>query len=181
MALHEVLVNGKPHKIRILEKNGDFFNLEVNGKTVRVKLGKFLHEKNFVLEFNGEILQAQVERRSNNTLQVKSAGKTFEVQHQRNFYETSKAATQAPATVTLKQPSLRMQCEKGVVNAPIAGRIVSLKKRVGEEVKKGECLCILDAMKMENEITAPNSGVLKEIRVSEGVLVNRGDVLAFIE
>jgi len=179
--LHEVLVNGKLHKIRILEKNGDFFNLEVNGKTVKVKLGNFGHEKGFMLEFNGEILRAEIERKPNNILQVKSAGKTFEVQPQYSFHETPLVKAQPSVMVATKKTPLCMQSEKGIVKAPIAGRIVSLKKRVGEEVKKGECLCILDAMKMENEITAPNSGILKEIRVCEGTLVNRGDVLAFIE
>jgi len=57
---------------------------------------------------------------------------------------------------------------------------VLLKIEVGQKVAKGECICILEAMKMENEITAPRKGVVKEVRISEGAIVNKRDVLAII-
>jgi len=55
-----------------------------------------------------------------------------------------------------------------------------LKADVGQRVEKGECICVLEAMKMENEIAAPKAGVVKEFKVSEGAIVNKGDVLALI-
>jgi biotin carboxyl carrier protein len=55
-----------------------------------------------------------------------------------------------------------------------------LRANVGQKVEKGECICVLEAMKMENEIAAPKTGVVKEIKVSKGAIVNKGDVLAVI-
>jgi len=63
----------------------------------------------------------------------------------------------------------------------MTGKIVSVKVKEGEEVKEGQVVCILEAMKMENEISAPKSGKVKEIRVSEGTAVNEGDILLIIE
>ena len=74
----------------------------------------------------------------------------------------------------------KLAIEKDAVTAPIAGRIVLLTADVGQKVEKGECICILEAMKMENEVAAPKAGVVKEIRVSEGAIVNKGDILAVI-
>ena len=67
-----------------------------------------------------------------------------------------------------------------IVVAPITGIIMEIKKRVGNRVRAGDTLLILEAMKMENEITAPKSGKIKEVRVSDGTAVNEGDILLVI-
>ena len=71
--------------------------------------------------------------------------------------------------------------EEGVVAAPMPGKVVSLKVNVGDSVKIGDGLCILEAMKMENEIIAQKAGVVKEIRVVEGASVKRGEPIAIIK
>jgi glutaconyl-CoA decarboxylase len=48
-------------------------------------------------------------------------------------------------------------------------------------VKLGEVLCVLEAMKMENEITAPKAGTIQEVRASEGMPVNEGTILVVIK
>jgi biotin carboxyl carrier protein len=84
-----------------------------------------------------------------------------------------------PVSVT-KRPVAKLPTEKDAVTAPIAGRIVLLKADIGQRVEKGECICVLEAMKMENEIAAPKAGIVNEIKVSEGGIVNKGDILAVI-
>ncbi|UCE97031.1 MAG: biotin/lipoyl-binding protein [Candidatus Bathyarchaeota archaeon] len=71
--------------------------------------------------------------------------------------------------------------QEGCVMAPMAGKIISVKVKQGDTVKAGDVVCILEAMKMENEITAANSGKIKEVNVTEGEPVNDGDVLIIIE
>ena len=63
------------------------------------------------------------------------------------------------------------------VNSPMPGKILSVKTSVGQAVKKGEVLMILEAMKMENEIVAPQDGTVASINVNKGDTVNSGDVL----
>lgn len=70
---------------------------------------------------------------------------------------------------------------KGGVAAQIAGKILSIKVKVGDAVSRGDVLMTLEAMKMENEIKAPADGTVKEIPVSEGSRVAEGETLAVIE
>ena len=63
------------------------------------------------------------------------------------------------------------------VNSPMPGTILDVKVSVGQAVKNGQVLCILEAMKMENEIAAPCDGVVASINVTKGATVNTGDLL----
>ena len=71
--------------------------------------------------------------------------------------------------------------EEGVVRAPLSGVILSVKCGVDSEVRAGDPLLTLEAMKMENEIYAPKSGIVKKVLVLEGQTVNYGDVLVVID
>jgi biotin carboxyl carrier protein len=64
------------------------------------------------------------------------------------------------------------------VSSPMPGKIVSVKAAVGQAVKKGDVLLILEAMKMENEIVCPQDGTVASINVSAGQTVEAGNLLA---
>ena len=64
------------------------------------------------------------------------------------------------------------------VNAPMPGKILSVKASAGQAVKKGDVLMILEAMKMENEVVAPQDGTVASINVAAGDSVEAGAVLA---
>lgn len=66
------------------------------------------------------------------------------------------------------------------IEAPMPGTILRINKKVGDSVKTGEVILILEAMKMENEITATADGTIASIDVTEGASVNAGDTLATI-
>ncbi|HEX9127253.1 MAG TPA: biotin/lipoyl-containing protein [Methylomirabilota bacterium] len=68
-----------------------------------------------------------------------------------------------------------------VLRASMPGRVVLVAVAVGQAVKPGDGLVILEAMKMENEFKASVTGTVKEIRVEVGQIVNPGDVLVVIE
>ncbi|MCZ2108954.1 MAG: biotin/lipoyl-binding protein [Dehalococcoidia bacterium] len=68
----------------------------------------------------------------------------------------------------------------GAVKAQIAGRILSVKVKVGDQVARGDVLLILEAMKMENEIKAPADGTVKELLVKDGDRVSEGAGLIVI-
>ena len=63
------------------------------------------------------------------------------------------------------------------VAAPMPGSIIALAVKAGESVKEGDVLLVLEAMKMENEITAPRPGVIGTVHVSVGETVSSGDPL----
>ncbi len=64
---------------------------------------------------------------------------------------------------------------------PMPGRVVKILVTPGQEVSAGQGVIVVEAMKMENELKASGSGVVKEIRVREGAGVAGGDVLVVIE
>ena len=66
------------------------------------------------------------------------------------------------------------------VTAPMPGKIVSIALTVGQEVKEGELVCILEAMKMENEVFASATGRVASVNVNPGDLVETGDVIVAI-
>ncbi len=66
------------------------------------------------------------------------------------------------------------------VKAPMPGTIMKINVSVGDKVKKGDIICILEAMKMENEIFAPVDGTVTSLPVSKGASVQTDEVLATI-
>ncbi|MGI6552722.1 MAG: biotin/lipoyl-binding protein [Clostridia bacterium] len=67
------------------------------------------------------------------------------------------------------------------VLAPLPGTVLKIPVTKGQKVNANETVLILEAMKMENEITAPKEGIIGQIMVSQGQNVNTGDTLLTIE
>lgn len=67
------------------------------------------------------------------------------------------------------------------IKTAMPGKVVRIIATAGTEVRKGDGVIVVEAMKMQNEIKSPKDGIVKEVRVSEGVAVNAGDILAVIE
>ena len=66
------------------------------------------------------------------------------------------------------------------VKAPMPGTILDVKVKVGDTVEPGTVVCVLEAMKMENEIPAPKAGKVLQVVTSKGATVNAGDALVVI-
>ena len=69
----------------------------------------------------------------------------------------------------------------GPVKAPMPGNILDVKVKVGDTVKAGTVLCVLEAMKMMNEITADFDGIVTEIAPKDGDLVEYGAPLCYLK
>ena len=68
-----------------------------------------------------------------------------------------------------------------IIEAPITGKIISVNVKVGDKIKEGDTVCMLESMKMENPIVAPVSGKITEIMVTANQNVETGQVVAVIE
>ena len=88
------------------------------------------------------------------------------------------AAPVAAAPVAAPAPAASGAAGSITVASPMPGQILALKANAGQAVKKGEVVMILEAMKMENEITAPEDGTIASINVAVGDSVESGDTLA---
>jgi len=114
-------------------------------------------------------------------------GKTFDVnvEEVQNGAAAAPAVT-APAPVAQAQPApapaaaaapTSVDAGDVPIKAPLGGNIMAIKVKPGEQVKSGQVLLTLEALKMENEIVAAQDGVVKDIFAQPGAAVNVGDIL----
>ena len=89
----------------------------------------------------------------------------------------AKPAAAAPAAAPVARPA----AGKSGVKSPLPGVILDIKVKEGDEVKKGQTVIILEAMKMENSINADKDGKVTAINVSKGESVLEGTDLVIIE
>jgi len=82
------------------------------------------------------------------------------------------APTGAPAS-----PNATVADESKACRSPVSGVVVKVVAAAGDQIKAGDSILVLEAMKMETNITAPQSGVIAAIKVAQGARVQTGDVL----
>ena len=90
------------------------------------------------------------------------------------------AAAPAAAAPAAAPAAAAVTAAGEAVNAPMPGTILKVAVTQGQAVKAGTLLCVLEAMKMENEIMAPKDGTVAQVVVSKGASVNTGDALIVI-
>ena len=82
-------------------------------------------------------------------------------------------------------PSAQVQpvaaADPGGISSPMPGNVIKINVEEGEKVLAGQKLIVLEAMKLENNITSTRAGVVKKILVSEGQAVNQGQPLIVVE
>lgn len=91
------------------------------------------------------------------------------------------AVPAAPAPAPAPAQSAQGKIGGEVIKAPMPGTILGISVTVGAAVKKNQALCVLEAMKMENEIVSPRDGVVAGIHTSKGATVNAGEPLISLE
>lgn len=90
------------------------------------------------------------------------------------------APAQSPTTISA-EPKPQLPVDAGAVTSPMAGAIMAVLVKPGDQVKERQPLVVLEAMKMENQITAPVTGNVKSIDVNVGDSVQEGQVLLVLE
>ena len=125
-----------------------------------------------IVRVDGKEYNVFVEETEEGKILVHCEGEVYEV-------ETKKDVEQSAIERLHKKQAI--EDGKLEIIAPLPGIIYDIKVKEGSNVKQGQSLFTLMAMKMENDITAKRDGVLKEIKVKKNDNVNKGDVLAIIE
>ncbi len=115
---------------------------------------------------------------------VEVSGKLFDVK----VIGEAAAGNPGPAGAAGKKPPKRERKSGGAASAsseslpsPLQGTVLKVAVEQGAEVSEGDLVCVIEAMKMENEIAAHRSGKVTSLNVAEGAAVSSGDVLAVIE
>lgn len=94
--------------------------------------------------------------------------------------ETINVSPKIETTTADVETTKTVSASANSVLAPLQGNLQDLKVSVGQSVKAGDVLVIIEAMKMENEIVAPKDGKVSAIHCQKGTKVNNGDPLVDI-
>jgi len=179
---YNLLINKKPHKVKLpyLGKK-TAFGVEVNGKAITVELSEGIHYgKPFCINIDGKPYKVEIGRRDvDGSIAVKVDGVPYSAQlENKNRFVSQSLRLTLP---TIEKKIVKTQVlDKGAIVASMPGKVVLLRVKVGDHVRVGDVLVVLEAMKMENEIASPVSGIVKEVRVSEGAAVNIGETMVVV-
>ncbi|MDR0750950.1 MAG: biotin/lipoyl-binding protein [Tannerellaceae bacterium] len=129
--------------------------------------------KSFKYTINGNVYKVHINSVVEDIAEVEVNGTPFKVKMEKPTKKqvvTIKRAAQAPTTATgepvVSRPTA--STSQGAVRSPLPGVILEVKCKIGDTVKRGQTIIILEAMKMENSINADRDGVIKEIKVNKG-------------
>ena len=144
--------------------------------------------KQFKFTINGTVYNVTVNKVENAVAEVEVNGTPYKVCMDKPAQKTVtiKRPAQTVTAVPNTPPVVAASCPSGsvsgnAVKSPLSGVILSIDCKVGDEVKKGQQLLILEAMKMENSIPADHDGKIIEIKVKTGDSVREGVDLIIIK
>ena len=162
-------ISGKRHAVALGGQANGSRQVVVDGTPHEVKVDAS-QSGGIVIDgraYRAEVLEVQVGR-----VRVRVEGSTFEV-------ELPEAA--APAAAASPAPANGAAAGEGEpVLAPLPGKVLRIVVAPGARVERGQELCVLEAMKMENSIRANRQGVVREVRATEGQSVAAGEPLIIL-
>ena len=141
--------------------------------------------KEYKYKINGNVYKVTIGNIEDNIAHVEVNGTPYNVEMEKAPKATVKpvvrpvSTTPAPVPTPVSRPA--MAASKSGVKSPLPGVILDIKVNVGDTVKKGQVVVILEAMKMENNINADKDGKITAINVSKGESVLEGTDLVIIE
>jgi len=145
--------------------------------------------KTYKMEINGKKFEGKVIEYDGLNVKIEINGITYQVEMEPEFGK-SKDQVKRPKKVITDPPTLSGESPKNgagreqnisKVLAPLPGVILDIEVEVGDEVKAGDVVLLLEAMKMESEITTPVDGIVKKINTKEGDTVVEAKNLIEIE
>ncbi|GHT23218.1 acetyl-CoA carboxylase biotin carboxyl carrier protein subunit [Bacteroidia bacterium] len=136
--------------------------------------------KNFKYIINGNIYNVEINSIEGTMADVEVNGTPYKVQIDRPT-KTQVVTVKRPAQAAVAPVSKPVQAASaGALRSPLPGIILDINVKVGDAVKKGQKVLVLEAMKMENAINADRDGEIKDIKVNKGESVLEGAELLVI-
>lgn len=142
--------------------------IQVNSKPINWDL-QWISDRKIHLIYENKSLEAELISldKETNTIQIKLGNKISNLQLKDRF------------DLLLEQMGMNNTASQALreIKAPMPGLILDLKVKPGDEVKKGDVILILEAMKMENILKSPGDGIVKAVKVSLNQSVEKNQVL----
>jgi len=119
----------------------------------------------YQIRLNGNLYEVEVEKGQAEAVYIGAA-------------ENVVASAPVVENVAVEKALSNVKVEGNAIKAPMPGKIVDVRISANQQVKAGDILFILEAMKMENEIVAPSDGTVTSVSVNKGANVEKDQVLA---
>ena len=162
-------IDNEKHEIA-LNQNGENISAEIDGRVYELEAHE-VESNVYLIKHNNQIYQIFVAPQENEDepFSVNAGKNDFEIKlsDPKRMRHSADASGNAAGAAEIK--------------TAMPGKVVRILVEQGAEIRQGDGVIIVEAMKMQNEMKSPKDGIVKEIRVQEGATVNAGDVLAIIE
>jgi len=162
------------------------YDVTIEGKNFRLELNR--PDGRWECRLDGREIEIDAVLPRRDVLSVIIGGKAYEIKRERTSTDMHLWVGTVRYAAQLRDPrSLRGRASaddgKGPrkLVAPMPGKVVRVLVKENAEVEAGQGVVVMEAMKMQNEITSPKKGVVRKLVVAEGNNVNSGDVLAVVE
>ena len=160
--------SGKKLRIVELERDADRWKITLDGQTVDADAVEIAPNALSLL-LEGQSYEVRIMQSPDGLLKL-----------QTGLQEFSAEVADPRAWRGRKHGALEAEGRQPVV-APMPGKVVRLLVQAGDKVEAGQGLLVVEAMKMQNEIRSPKSGIVERLQVKEGQPVNAGEVLGWVE
>jgi len=161
-----VTINNNKRAVKFFP-NGE---VSIGGKTISFEVTK-INNNAFILKYGNRVFEITSNKISGNKFGLLIDG----------WYFDATVRTLLQETVNELQKNKAKAKHHSDVKAPMPGLILKIKKSAGDEVNIGDPILILEAMKMENELRSPSSGIVKEVFYKEGQSVEKDVTIMTIE
>lgn len=142
--------------------------------------------KKFSFKIRGNNYNVEILNIDDNVAEIEVNGSKYQVDIEKAIQETKTPKLVRPKVIPTGGQA-RARTSKptgkkgvGIVKAPLPGTIIEVKVKVGDEVKSGDTLLIMEAMKMENNIKSDKTGKVVTVKINNGDSVLEGDILVEI-
>ncbi|MFZ2447787.1 MAG: biotin/lipoyl-containing protein [Syntrophobacteraceae bacterium] len=168
MRRYKVEVKGKEYVIYVRELSADHFSVVLNDEVTEVRI---VSEQDLA---QSQITPGIVPLRPQDETAIERPEVTYSPPSADVLGPPHRSASPPPLP---PKPSLPSDGVRADVTSPMPGVIQSVEVKAGDEIKRGQTLLILEAMKMKNLIKSPRDGKVESVKVQPGQCVSYGDVL----
>ncbi len=166
----EINIGDRVAEVNILESDKNLLKVEVDGKTYELDY-VIIGTVNYSFIYMGKSLEMEIT--------AKDKPKAFEVLHDCLVFDTEVVDAEARYMKNRKQGDV--EDDENIISSPMPGKVVKVLVKEGEEVKAGQTLIIISAMKMESEYKAHHDGLVRKVLTEEGATIDGNQPLIVIE